>query len=150
MKKTMIACIIIFIFSGIFAPVISFDMDRTHCKTPVKDFFKQDRLLTVVMEKESSFVKDTVNKKEDAVGILQIRPVMLRHVNNILKEQGSDLCFTLQDRYDSAKSVKMWYIVQEHDNPSYDPMIAVYLWNGGVPRYKKMSHQYWLSIKNKL
>ena len=150
MKKLMLLTLSIFLLLSIISPTVSFDTDRRYCKTPIKHFFKEDKLLTAVMYEESRFNDTIVNWKENAVGILQIRPCMLNRVNWILRQQGDSLQFILADRYDSTKSVKMWYIVQKYDNPSYDPQIACYLWNGGVPRYKEMSHAYWLRIKDKI
>jgi len=150
MKKIMLLTLSIFLLLSVISPTVSFDADRRYCKTPIKHFFKEDRLLTAVMNEESGFDDSIINVKENAVGILQIRPIMLDRVNWILKQQGDSLQFTLSDRFDSTKSVRMWYIVQKWDNPRYDPQTACYLWNGGVPRYKKMSHAYWLRIKNKI
>jgi len=123
-------------------------------KTPIKYFLLKveppDRVLYYMMEKESVFNPKAYNKREHAAGILQIRPIMVTHINWILQKEGKDMSFTLADRFDSTKSVKMYYIFQEHHNPNYDPKLACYLWNGGQPIYKKMSHNYWLEIKKKL
>ena len=109
-----------------------------------------DMLLKAVMYIESSYKTEIINYKEDAVGILQIRPIMLREANRILALQGNYYRFSLEDRTDSIKSVQMWYIIQRYHNPEYDPMLAARIWNGGTKRYKPMSHQYWLKVKKQM
>lgn len=109
---------------------------------------EEDLLLKAIMYVESNYDVKIVNHKEDAVGILQIRPIAVREVNRILTlQQESDYRFSLDDRIDSLKSVQMWYIIQEYHNPEYDPMLAARIWNGGSKQYKPMSHQYWLKVK---
>lgn len=153
--KILILTTLLFLSLSIFRPTISQDSTRSeYNKTPIEDFIASvkppDKLLQLVMEQESGFDPSRVNKRENAVGILQIRPIMLNHVNDILRKDGKDISYTLADRYDSTKSVKMWYIVQNYHNPNYDPKIACYVWNGGTNNYKKMSHAYWLKIKYRL
>ena len=111
---------------------------------------EEDKLLKAIMSVESNYDTEIINHKEDAVGILQIRPIMLREVNRILALQGSYYRFSLDDRTDSVKSVQMWYIIQGHHNPGYDPMLACRIWNGGTKRYKPMSQQYWLKVQERM
>lgn len=106
---------------------------------------REDVLLQAVMYVESNHNPGVVNYKENAVGILQIRPIMIKEVNRILTLQGDNRRFTLNDRTDSLKSIRIWYIVQGHHNPDYDPIIAARIWNG-----KKMPQRYWIKIKNEL
>ena len=113
-------------------------------------FDKKDVLLSAVMYVESRYSAGVINKKENAVGILQIRPVMIREVNRVLKLQGSYYRFSPADRSDSLKSVQIWYIVQKHHNPEYDPMLACRIWCGGTKQYKEGSHQYWLKVKKQM
>ena len=107
MKKLMLLTLSIFLLLSIISPTVSFDTDRRYCKTPIKHFFKEDKLLTAVMYEESRFNDTIVNWKENAVGILQIRPCMLNRVNWILRQQGDSLQFILADRYDSTKSASI-------------------------------------------
>jgi hypothetical protein len=155
MKKFKIILLTLFLFvlfsiimpGKIQAPIIPKEF-----RTPINLLRVEppDRVLYYMMEKESVFNPNAYNKREHAAGILQIRPIMVTHINWILQKEGKDISFTLADRFDSTKSVKMYYIYQEHHNPNYDPKLACYLWNGGQPVYKKMSHLYWLEIKRKL
>jgi len=106
---------------------------------------KEDILLEAVMCVESSYDSRAINHKENAVGILQIRPIMIREANRILALQRDDRRFTLNDRADSLKSVQVWYIVQGHHNPEYDPILAARIWNG-----RRMPEWYWVRVKSEL
>jgi len=99
------------------------------------------------MEFESGFNTNAINYKENAVGILQIRPVMLREVNKIQARLGRKEMFILEDRYDSTKSVKMYYIVQNYYNPTGDSKLSARLWNGGTIKYIPQTEDYWNKIK---
>ena len=88
------------------------------------------------------------NKKERACGCLQIRPIMLREVNRILRKQKADRRFSLEDRWDCGSSEEMFYIWRSyHHEDSSDEVIAR-CWNGGPRGWKKKSTQhYWAKVK---
>jgi hypothetical protein len=97
---------------------------------------------------ESSGNPKAFNKKENACGCLQIRPIMLREVNQILRKQGLEKRFTKEDRWDCGKSKEMFYIWRNfyHENSS-DEVIARN-WNGGPRGYKKQSTEhYWHKVQ---
>ena len=87
-------------------------------------------------------------KKEKAVGWLQIRPIMLREVNRILRKQKSTKRFSLEDRWDCGLSKEMFYIWRNwHHEDSSDEVIAR-CWNGGPRGFKKKQTQhYWDKVK---
>ena len=86
---------------------------------------------------ESSGNPKAFNKKENAVGCLQIRPIMVREVNRILRKQKSERRFTKEDRWDCGLSKEMFYIwANYHHQVSNDEIIARN-WNGGPGGYKK-------------
>ena len=87
-------------------------------------------------------------KKEKAVGCLQIRPIMLREVNRILRKQKSTKRFSLEDRWDCGLSKEMFYIWRNyHHEDSSDEVIARN-WNGGPRGFKKKQTQhYWDKVK---
>lgn len=64
-----------------------------------------------------------VNK--DCVGIFQIRPIYVKDVNRILKEER----YTNDDRYHPKKSREMFDIIQNHYNPNKDMIRAIKLHN---------------------
>ena len=87
-------------------------------------------------------------KREDACGCLQIRPIMLREVNRILRKQGLNRRFSLEDRWNCGLSKEMFYIWKRwHHKNSSEEKIARN-WNGGPRGWKKKSTQkYWAKIK---
>jgi len=90
-------------------------------------------------------------KKEDAVGVLQIRPIMLKEVNRILDLKGSDYIFTLEDRWSRDKSIQMFNIVANyyHETSSYEKIARC--WNGGPKGLqKKQTKKYWRKVQKRL
>ena len=63
----------------------------------------------------------------EAVGALQIRPIMVREVNRICKRIGSDQRFTLKDRFDRDKSIHMFMIWKKfhHKNSILNKLLEV-------------------------
>lgn len=67
-------------------------------------------------------------------GILQIGSIYVKECNRIQK----DVVYTLEDRYDSVKSLEMFAIVQNHHNPHHDLDRAIYLHNPTAgPEYRE-------------
>jgi len=95
---------------------------------------KINKIIIAIVNYESSGNTNAVNHRENAVGILQIRPIMVKEVNRL-----SDIKFTLRDRYDSIKSVKMFKIYQKHFNPKWNFERACRLWNGGRSGMRKQA-----------
>lgn len=56
----------------------------------------------------------------DQVGLLQIRPIMVRDCNRILEKRGSSKRYSLRDRYNPVKSREMFVLYQSHYNPHGD------------------------------
>jgi hypothetical protein len=85
-----------------------------------------------------------VNRLEDAVGIAQIRPIMVRDANRIIGYQK----WTLADRLDPAKSYAIFKLVVRYYAPSGGPEQWARVWNGGGKGHKKPSTWvYWLKIE---
>jgi hypothetical protein len=86
------------------------------------------------------------NSKEDAVGCLQIRPIMVREVNRLL---GKDR-FKLKDRWSKQKSIQMFNILRSHLKGASDEQIAR-VWNGGYNGHNKQGTlKYWQKVRNNL
>ena len=49
------------------------------------------------------------NARENAAGVLQIRPIFLSELNRQLKLNGKDYQYTLRDRFSEKKSEKIWF-----------------------------------------
>lgn len=96
---------------------------------------------------------------DGSAGTVQIRPIMVREVNRILKIKGSDKRYTLQDRFNDLKSREMFWIYQNfyHPNIDWDHISLVELermarrWNGGPDGDKKPSTiKYWHKVLKRL
>ena len=102
-----------------------------------------NRLLTAFIMQESRGNAMAYNKPEGAAGILQIRKIMLDHINAI-----SGKNFTMNDRFDPKKSKEMFIIVMNKHNPDYDLKKAALTWNGRG-KDGKGSARYYREIKQK-
>jgi len=79
---------------------------------------------------ESKCQDVTCNTTEtDYVGYLQMSRILVREVNNILEEQGSDVRFTYDDRHDWQCNLTMFSIIMEKHNPTLDIDKAIDIWN---------------------
>lgn len=90
-----------------------------------------------------------INLPIPSVGLLQIRPIMVREVNRILRKQGLDKRFKNSDRKDGDKSIEMFNIWADayHLNSSFEKMARN--WNGGPRGYKKTAtSHYWTKVTN--
>jgi soluble lytic murein transglycosylase-like protein len=141
MKKLFMAYILFLLSISCSAPIYN--------QFPIINYepIKYDGTLLAIMRVESNFNPYAINIKENAVGILQIRPVMVKEVNKIQKKLNKKEFFTLEDRYDSLKSVKMYYIVQKYHNPTSNPKLSARLWNGGTVKYLAQTEKYWDKVK---
>lgn len=87
----------------------------------------------------------------EAVGALQIRPIMVREVNRILKIQKSDKRFKLKDRFDREKTLEMFYIWKNFHHKDSDFEKIARNWNGGPKGYKNSRTQkYWAKVQKEL
>ena len=110
------------------------------------------RLVAAIAQVESGGWAMAHNKSEDAVGILQIRPIMVREVNRIL---GSET-FTLRDRWSPERSQDIFRIYVEHWARRHPTIVAnlgfeehaARIWNGGPEGCSKEStNEYWRRVK---
>ena len=108
-------------------------------------------LIEAMIWVESRDNDSAYNKREDAVGCLQIRPIMLRECNRILELQNVEKRYTLQDRWSRTKSVQIFYVVNNyhHENATYEEIARA--WNGG-PNWaqKGGTKRYWNKVQSKL
>jgi len=87
----------------------------------------------------------------EAVGALQIRPIMVREVNRILKIQKSDKRFKLSDRYDREKTIEMFYVWKNFHHKDSDFETIARNWNGGPKGYKNSrTLKYWNKVQKEL
>ena len=122
---------------------------QTSKQTKTLKINKPKSLVDALILVESAGNPNAFCKKENAVGCLQIRPIMVREVNRILRKQNNDKRFTKKDRWDCGLSKEMFYIwCNYHHKVSNDEMIARN-WNGGPKGYKKQSTEhYWHKVQS--
>jgi len=106
----------------------------------------EDKLIAAIIQVESGGDTLAYNSKEDAVGCLQIRPIMVREVNRLV---GKD-SFTLDDRWNKAKSIQMFNILRSHLKEASNEKIAR-VWNGGYNGHKKQNTiKYWNKVRKNI
>jgi hypothetical protein len=108
---------------------------------------RSNTLVDAVIYVESRNNPYAWNKREDACGVLQIRPIMINDVNRILKQNQ----YTLNDRWSKTKSIEIFNIIKEHYSPNGTPERIARIWNGGPNGYKKQQTlAYWHKVKQQL
>jgi len=110
----------------------------------VRSIPKKDNLVEAIIWVESRGDTLAYNKSEEALGCLQIRPIMLREVNRILGYNK----FKLSDRTSRSKSIEMFNVIRGHLNNPTDEKIAR-TWNGGY-NYGESTLKYWEKVKCRL
>ncbi len=86
-----------------------------------------------------------------SIGCLQIRPVMVREVNRILKKEKKEKKFTLDDRWSREKSIEMFYVWKKYHHEEDSMEIIARCWNGGPRGYKKKATEYyWKKVQKEL
>ena len=87
-------------------------------------------------------------QKENAVGCLQIRPVMVREVNRHLRKMKEDKRYTLKDRWFRKKSIEMFNVWYNYQHSESTLEVIARSWNGG-PRgpNRKSTLNYWKKVK---
>ena len=103
--------------------------------------------------KAIAYVESKNNSKAvsgDQVGLLQIRPIMVKDCNRILAKRGSSRRYTLRDRYSACKSKEMFVIYQSYYNPAGSIEKAIRLWNGGVRYTNRGTQNYYNKVRREM
>lgn len=111
-------------------------------KEKMRAEFEVRKMITklIIIRIESNFDVNAFNPSEDAVGLFQIRPVMVREINRLLKEEK----YSLEDRYSITRSIEMFVDYNNVVNPEWDYEKSARMWNGGITGMKKSSTDvYW-------
>ena len=127
------------------------------------DTVKRDLLLEAMIIVESNGNDSCIgdrNLGRPSVGCLQIRPIMVREVNRILRKQKIKKKYTLNDRYSRKKSIEMFYIWRDYHHSEDSDEVIARCWNGGPKGWKKKStryywikvvkERYWLKVKQEM
>jgi len=124
-------------------PIFSFFCTASMWYDKTEEPIIEDKLIAAIIQVESGGDTLAYNSKEDAVGCLQIRPIMVREVNRLL---GKD-SFKLKDRWSKAKSIQMFNVLRSHLKGASDEQIAR-TWNGGYNGHNiPQTMQYWNKVK---
>jgi len=124
-------------------PIFSFFCTASMWYDKTEEPIIEDPLIAAIIQVESGGDTLAYNSKEDAVGCLQIRPIMVREVNRLV---GKD-SFTLSDRWSKAKSIQMFNVIRSHLKGASDEQIAR-VWNGGYNGHNiPQTLQYWNKVK---
>jgi len=128
-------------------PYIQTDIQVTKPK-PILKTNKVKTLVDALILVESAGSSYAFNEKENACGCLQIRPIMLREVNRILRKQNNDKRFTKEDRWSCGLSQEMFYIWRNYHHKNSSDEVIARNWNGGPRGYKKQSTEhYWHKVQ---
>lgn len=122
---------------------------------PVLDVDSQLVLINALIQVESRGDDSAIGDKHlvgnEAVGALQIRPIMVREVNRILKLKRSEIRFKLKDRFSRQKSIEMFTIWKEFHHSDDDFEVIARNWNGGPKGYKvSRTEKYWTKVQQEL
>ena len=127
------------------------ELDRKELPTIITDADLVTAPIHVESRGNDSAIGDRHLVGNEAVGALQIRPIMVREVNRILKIQKSDKRFTLKDRFEREKSIEMFYIWKNYHHKDSEPEVIARNWNGGPKGYKvNRTVKYWNKVENQL
>ena len=160
MKKVLLLAVLpVFISNS--AEKVEFDYEKI--EQPILELNRKDvppiitdeHLVSALIFVESRGNDSAIGDKHlvgnEAVGALQIRPIMVKEVNRILKLQKSDKRFTLKDRFERDKSIEMFYIWKNYHHKDSDMQTIARNWNGGPRGYKRNSTlKYWNKVEQQL
>ena len=105
---------------------------------------QQIKFISSVITVESSGNDQAHNLSEDAVGCLQIRPIMVREVNRLLKIRGEERRYILEDRWNRRKSIEMFLVFNKNVTKFENQARR---WNGGS---KGMNNETTIKYWNKV
>jgi len=109
-----------------------------------------DAMIMVESRGKDSCIGDK-HLSSPSIGVLQIRPVMVREVNRFLKKMKSDIRYDMDDRWSREKSIEMFLVWKnyQHSNDSFE--IIARCWNGGPRGMKKTTTiHYWNKVQKYL
>ena len=127
------------------------ELDRKELPTIITDADLVTALIHVESRGNDSAIGDRHLVGKEAVGALQIRPIMVREVNRILKIQKNDKRYKLKDRFDRSKTIEMFYVWKNYHHKDSDMQTIARNWNGGPKGYKRNSTlKYWNKVEKQL
>jgi hypothetical protein len=112
------------------------ELERKDIQPIITDGDLLTALIFVESRGNDSAIGDRHLVGNEAVGALQIRPIMVREVNRILKIQGKTERFDLKDRFDRQQSIRMFMVWKNYHHKDSEPEVIARNWNGGPKGYK--------------
>jgi len=160
MKKVLLLAVLpVFISNS--AEKVEFDYEKI--EQPILELNRKDvppiitdehlvsALIFVESRGNDSAIGDRHLVGNEAIGALQIRPIMVKEVNRILKIQKSNKRFTLKDRFERDKSIEMFYIWKNYHHKDSEPEVIARNWNGGPKGFKlNRTVKYWNKVEKQL
>lgn len=127
------------------------ELDRKDIPDVITDADLVTALIHVESRGNDSAIGDRHLVGSEAVGALQIRPIMVREVNRILKIKKSDKRYKLKDRFDRNKTIEMFYVWKNYHHKDSNFETIARNWNGGPKGYKRNSTlKYWNKVEQQL
>ena len=109
-----------------------------------------EALIQVESNGDDSAIGD-LHLPEPSIGVLQLRPIMVKDVNRILKRQKQYKSYKLKDRFSRSKSIEMFMIWKNYYHPHGSFETVARNWNGGPMGYKnKKTRRYWAKVQLEL
>ena len=113
-----------------------------------------DELVNALIHVESRGIDSAIGDthlETPSIGVLQIRPVMVREVNRILKRTKSEKRYKLKDRFSRVKSIEMFMVWKNYHHPKDGFEEIARCWNGGPRGMKnKRTEKYWIKVQKHL
>ena len=127
------------------------ELNRKDVPPIITDEHLVSALIFVESRGNDSAIGDRHLVGNEAIGALQIRPIMVKEVNRILKIQKSDKRFKLKDRFERDKSIEMFYVWKNYHHKDSDYETIARNWNGGPKGYKlDRTVKYWNKVEKQL
>ena len=132
-------------FSSLEKPPIIFQIYTSHKSQSISCI---DELIEAMIWVESRGIDSAYNSKENAIGCLQIRPIMIREINRLSKKKDYPQRWVHADAWDCAKSIEMFKIWAKANQTEHLFERSARNWNGGPKGWKKnLTIGYWNKCK---
>ena len=119
----------------------------THSSAQTSDFDWNPVIDAIMMVESRGNVKA---RNGIYCGPLQMAPVCVNEVNNILKRRNNPKRYSLNDRFNLQKSKEMFIIIQSYYNPTNNVERAIRMWQGGAHYKVKSTQRYFEKVMSYL
>lgn len=125
-------------------------IEKEEKKIEVVEVVEESNLLEAMIQVESrgneAAIGDT-HMDVPSIGVLQIRPIMVKEVNRILGKE----VYTLEDRASREKSIEMFEVWKNHHHKNSSDEKIARCWNGGPLGYKYSgTDHYWAKVQSEM